>query len=127
MTNLSASDRKRLAAILSLLGSSASGERENAARLAEQFRNRRGLTWAELLATPPAPPEAWAAAAPKPNPSRYSSRQYERTNSPLHQGNRVRWIRLNGWTDDVRHKIKWGICAVVLILGFAVLISYLVD
>ena len=49
MTNLSASDRKRLAAILSLLGSSASGERENAARLAEQFRNRRGLTWAELL------------------------------------------------------------------------------
>jgi hypothetical protein len=154
MANLSASDRKRLAAILSMLGSSASGERENAARLAEQFRNRCGLTWADLLAMPPAPPEeltkpspadmaaarsaarkaAWVAAVkapnpppPKPNPSRYSSRRYERNNPPLHHGNSVRWIRLNGWTADVRHRIKLGIYTVVLTIGFAALMSYVVD
>jgi hypothetical protein len=42
-------DRKRLTAILGMLGSDAEGERDNAARLAEQFRRQHGLTWDELL------------------------------------------------------------------------------
>jgi hypothetical protein len=125
MANLSAPDRKRLAAILGMLGSTASGERENAARLAEQFRNRCGLTWAELLAMPPAFPEARGAAAKAPNPpnpSRYSSH----TSPPLHHGNRVHWIRLSDWTDDVRHRIKLSIYTVVLTIGSAMLMIYMV-
>ena len=43
------SDRRRLAALLGMLGSTSSGERDNAARLAEQFRQRLGLTWEEVL------------------------------------------------------------------------------
>ena len=50
MTGLPLSDRKRLAALLGMLGSTSSGERDNAARLAEQLRQRLGLTWEELLA-----------------------------------------------------------------------------
>ena len=70
MANLPAPDRKRLAAILGMLGSNAPGERENAARLAEQFRRHHGLTWADLLAMlavlsekPSRPAPADAAAA----------------------------------------------------------------
>jgi hypothetical protein len=54
VANLSERDQKRLAAILGMLGSNAPGERDNAARLAEEFRRQRGLTWADLLALNPA-------------------------------------------------------------------------
>jgi hypothetical protein len=73
-------DRKRLIAILGMLGSNAVGERDNAARLAEEFRRKHGLSWADLLAatpsapqpapsppSPPKPPE-WAQAPPPPKP-----------------------------------------------------------
>ena len=43
-------ERKRLVAILGMLGSASAGERDNAARLAEKFRQQHGLTWADLLA-----------------------------------------------------------------------------
>jgi hypothetical protein len=52
---LSAVDRKRLASLLGMLGSNAAGERDNAARLAEQFRREHGLTWADLLTPEPEP------------------------------------------------------------------------
>ena len=64
MASLPAPDRKRLAAILGMLGSNASGERENAARLAEQFRRHYGLTWADLLAMPAAPSEEPSRPSP---------------------------------------------------------------
>lgn len=46
---MSDADRKRLVAILGMLGSASAGERDNAARLAEQFRRQHGLTWAQLF------------------------------------------------------------------------------
>jgi hypothetical protein len=46
---MSDADRKRLVAILGMLGSTSAGERDNAARLAEQFRRQHGLTWAQLF------------------------------------------------------------------------------
>ena len=43
-------DRKRLAAILGMLGSSSAGERDAAALQAEAFRRKHGLTWKQLVA-----------------------------------------------------------------------------
>jgi hypothetical protein len=63
-TALSSADRNRLTAILGMLGSDASGERDNAARLAETFRREHGLTvlprpgeWVPLSAQPGNPLE----------------------------------------------------------------------
>jgi hypothetical protein len=50
---ISTVDRLRLAALLGMLGSSHVGERDNAARLLEQFRRQRDLNWADLLARRP--------------------------------------------------------------------------
>ena len=63
-------ERKRLAAILGMLGSDAVGERDNAARLAEQFRKQQGLTWAEMLGGDGEPPPAYHKPdPPSPPPS----------------------------------------------------------
>jgi hypothetical protein len=56
MAALTAVERKKLASILGMLGSSSAGERDNAATLAEKLRRQLGLTWEDLLGpTPPAP------------------------------------------------------------------------
>jgi hypothetical protein len=75
---LTTTDRQRLASILGMLGSNAIGERDNAARAAEQFRRQHGLTWADLLLIPeppapqapqPPPPEpVWTAPQQEPEP-----------------------------------------------------------
>ena len=85
-------DRKRLAAILGMLGSSSAGERDAAALQAEAFRRKHGLTWDEVIngkevylggnppwheppAPPPPPqppppePPAWAPPTPKSAPA----------------------------------------------------------
>jgi hypothetical protein len=41
--------RERIARVLGMLGSDHPGERDNAAKLAEQLRRETGLTWRELL------------------------------------------------------------------------------
>jgi hypothetical protein len=46
---MTGAERKRLAAILGMLGSRSAGERDNAARLAEEFRRQHGMTWGELV------------------------------------------------------------------------------
>ena len=46
-------ERRRLAAILGMLGSNQAGERDAAAMQAEAFRKKHGLTWSELLSLPP--------------------------------------------------------------------------
>lgn len=46
---ISAVDRIRLEALLGMLGSTHVGERDNAAKLVEEFRVKRGLTWADVL------------------------------------------------------------------------------
>ena len=64
---LSAVDRKRLASLLGMLGSDAAGERDNAARLAEQFRREHGLSWTDLLTPMPEPiPRPPPSSPPKP-------------------------------------------------------------
>jgi hypothetical protein len=57
--------RRRLAAILGMLGSEFDGERAAAGLQAEAFRKRHGLTWEQMLATPP--PEA-VRQEPEPPP-----------------------------------------------------------
>ena len=53
-------DRKRLAAILGMLGSEHAGERASAALQAEAFRKRHGLEWDQIMSSQP--PE-WARQA----------------------------------------------------------------
>jgi len=48
---ISSGDRLNLAALLGMLGSDHVGERDNAAKLVEKFRQRHGLIWADLLAS----------------------------------------------------------------------------
>ena len=62
-------ERQRLAAILGMLGSDHAGERDSAARQAEAFRKKHGLTWAELLALSPTLSEPEPTAPPPPPPS----------------------------------------------------------
>jgi hypothetical protein len=100
-------DRKRLIAILGMLGSNAVGERDNAARLAEEFRRKHGLSWADLLAAtpsapqpappppPPKPPERAQAAPPPPKP--WEPRQP--AGSPLRL-----WLRDKQWVP-----LAWAI------------------
>jgi hypothetical protein len=60
-------DRRRLAAILGMLGSEFDGERAAAGLQAEAFRKKHGLTWEQML-TPPSPSWArpWEQQAPRP-------------------------------------------------------------
>ena len=60
-----------------MLGSSFAGERDNAARLAEAFMKRHGLTWADLEASGPdeaAPHPTWE---PEPEPQPHWARMPE--------------------------------------------------
>jgi hypothetical protein len=50
---ISTVDRLGLTALLGRFGSSHVGERDDAARLLEQFRRQRGLNWAGLLCRRP--------------------------------------------------------------------------
>jgi hypothetical protein len=71
---ISTVDRLRLAALLGMLGSSHGGERENAARLVEQFRRQRGLNWGDLLGRP----DASGQGAASPFPPEYGSPPFGR-------------------------------------------------
>jgi hypothetical protein len=51
---ISAIDRIRLESMLGMLGSDHVGERDNAAKLIEQFLRKRGLTWPDVLGHSPA-------------------------------------------------------------------------
>jgi hypothetical protein len=50
---MTAADRRKLAAILGMLGSEHAGERAAAGLQAEAFRKRHGLTWEAMLSLPP--------------------------------------------------------------------------
>jgi len=49
MTTISDADRKRLVAILGMLGSTHTGERAAAALQADAFRRKHGMTWEGLI------------------------------------------------------------------------------
>ncbi len=71
---ISAVDRLRLAAMLGMLGSSHTGERDNAARAVEQFRQQRGLSWSDLLGR-----QAAGGYAPDPEAvPRHEARSFDR-------------------------------------------------
>jgi hypothetical protein len=55
MSALAASDRKRLARLLSMLGSGHAGERDNAARAAHRLVQQRGITWYDVVVAHPSP------------------------------------------------------------------------
>ena len=66
-SRMTATERRRLARILGMLGSEHAGERASAALQAEAFRKRHNMTWEQMLAPPPIVREA-AAAPPEPPP-----------------------------------------------------------
>jgi len=96
-------DRKRLVALLGMLGSAHAGERDNAARLAEQFRKRHGLTWEEMLAERtiyvdreiiierPAPPPPQPPPPPSPPETPASSPSAEPSAPVISEPWRTRW------------------------------------
>jgi hypothetical protein len=66
---MTAADRRKLAAILGMLGSEHAGERASAALQAEAFRKRHAMTWEEMLALPPVevvvePEPVWTPSEP---------------------------------------------------------------
>jgi hypothetical protein len=70
---MTSAQRIRLARLLGMLGSEFNGERENAARLIEAFRERHGLTWAEMLSPhtivmPESEPKKPSEPPPSPEP-----------------------------------------------------------
>src|SRR6516162_1702647 len=80
MMDMTDNDRRKLAAILGMLGSGSAGERDNAARAAERLRRQLGVTWDEMLeqvrvvaepaaAAPPPPPPAPPKAPARPAPN----------------------------------------------------------
>ena len=110
-------DRARLAAILGMLGSEFEGEQASAARQAEAFRKRHGLTWEQMLATPPpeivevvrpAPPEPPPPPSPPPKPQA----------PPLH-------ARPKFWGDFYRpEQALPALYAVALMIGWVWVGSY---
>ena len=68
---MTATERRRLARILGMLGSEHAGERASAALQAEAFRKRHAMTWEEMLAIPPVeeapePEPVWTPPPPEP-------------------------------------------------------------
>lgn len=53
MTALNSADRTRLAKLLGMLGSDHPGERDNAARAANDFIKRKGITWHDAIVRQP--------------------------------------------------------------------------
>jgi hypothetical protein len=71
MMDMTDNDRRKLAAILGMLGSASAGERDNAARAAERLRRQMGATWDDMLGpqvvpVPPAPQPQPASPPPPP-------------------------------------------------------------
>jgi hypothetical protein len=70
---MTSTDRRRLAAILGMLGSDHAGERAAAGLQAEAFRKRHGLTWEQMLTSPsPSWARPWEQSeqeAPQPPPA----------------------------------------------------------
>ena len=87
-------ERRRLTAILGMLGSSNAGERDNAALAAEQFMRRSGLTWAELLDLPPLPPEAEPPPEPEPAQPPYFDRAFRTSALSLFV---MFWVSIAAW------------------------------
>jgi len=87
-------DRKRLVAILGMLGSDHAGERDSAARQAEAFRREHNKTWDDLLVRaikipkppPPAPVEPQRQEHASPSPASASCQFVQ---WPPHQP--IRW------------------------------------
>jgi hypothetical protein len=91
--------RRRLAAILGMLGSAHAGERAAAAIQAEALRRKLGLTWAELLASqeaepPPPPPPVWTPPPP-PEPPAWTAPEPEPAYQP--QPARTAWVSPINW------------------------------
>jgi hypothetical protein len=85
-----------------MLGSTSSGERDNAARLAEQFRQRLGVTWEEMLASDhvaddPAPPRQENRPEPtqrgREEPAQPPLREYQQASRPAGR-NSFSWSRV---------------------------------
>ena len=117
-------ERRRLARILGMLGSEHEGERQNAARQAETFRKRHGLTWEGMLSLtpneaqrpawappepPPAPPKSgaappWPYPAPEPRPIVSSMKEWRAIYAPERKRTKDRVLAVG----------YFGACAAVL-------------
>jgi len=107
IVTISAIDRVRLEGLLGMLGSEHLGERDNAAKLVEQFRRDRGLSWADLLVSHPLGPRATDPPGHSPWPSPYTAR-----------------TEMAGQTFDIRNVFwRWSMLAGIAVVGLISLIS----
>lgn len=116
-------DRARLARLLGMLGSEFEGERENASRLIEAFRERHGLTWAEMLAphtivipedepeSPPQPPEPPRPPEPPEPPEPAPPQMTPRPATPPS-------------AYYMSYQLKEGLYAAAIMIGWIVLGAY---
>ena len=101
-------DRRRLAAILGMLGSGFEGEQASAARQAEAFRKRHGLTWEQMLSLPPIEPEPPSRDAAKAAAEAKAQAEAEAKTREADEARRRQWqaeIRAKGeaeWEETAR-------------------------
>jgi hypothetical protein len=101
---VTAADRRKLAAILGMLGSEYPGERAAAGLQAEAFRKRHGLTWEAMLSLPsgePAPsPERPEPPPPPPvDPAQEAAQRQAAEDLAAAQ---AKWAR-----EDAARKAAW--------------------
>ena len=139
--SLATHDRKRLAAILGMLGSNSAGERDNAARMAEEFRRQHSLTWSELLGLlavpevtpepPPVPPAPERKPEPKAAPAATPGRS-KPPGTPWHTPSRSRYPAWQSGLDRILERADMGVFfygfvslfVVVMLLAFAYSMSH---
>lgn len=128
---MNAAERRRLTAILGMLGSNSAGERDNAARMAEDFRRQHRLTWDELLGLPPAAPEVIPEPvkppAPKPAP-RTSAPKPKITPRPSPPRPTRAWAaRPTGWFERIADTNPVGVfVGIIYAIGAAIVLGGLV-
>jgi len=111
-------DRKRLAAILGMLGSDHAGERDNAARQAEAFRREHNKTWDDLLVRVikiPKPPPV--APAPEPQGQEPASSSPPPVSEPASS-------QFVQWPPPKSQRIQWHIVLLVAFGGAALLMLH---
>lgn len=138
MTTLATHERRRLAAILGMLGSDSAGERDNAARMAEEFRRQHGLTWNEVVGlaavpevTPepppsPEPPPVPPAPEPKPEPKAAPAATPGRSKppgTPWRTPSRSRYPAWQSGLDRILERTNVGVLVWGFVCGFVALFT----
>jgi hypothetical protein len=94
-----------------MLGSGFEGEQASAARQAEAFRKRHGLTWEQMLSLPPIEPEPPSRDAAKAAAEAKAQAEAEAKTREADEARRRQWqaeIRAKGEADLAAQQAKWA-------------------